>query len=106
MVALFERKAPDLTALEAATAEAKMEGSIGVPYEVIRTVELSDKGFRDFARDLLSDQPWIEADDGGYNREHEIRCIRVLNRETGETVLVNPEGYHYPRYTALEGEDE
>ncbi|MFK4998696.1 DUF6329 domain-containing protein [Bacillus sp. N9] len=29
-------------------------------------------------------------------------CIRVVNKDTDDKVLVNSEGYDYPRYTAIE----
>jgi len=29
-------------------------------------------------------------------------CIRVINKDTGEKILTNPEGYDYPRYCAIE----
>lgn len=63
---------------------------------------LKDEEFRDFAQDFLKDQPWITAEDGGMDQEGKIRCIRVVNIDTGEKVLINTEGYDYPRYTGLE----
>jgi len=102
MRALFGRKITDIEELRDATRIAKKEGLCGEDYEVIREVALSDFDFKEFAEDLLADQPWIENDDGGSNTTREVRCIRVLNLLTGERILVNSEGYDYPRYTAIE----
>lgn len=63
---------------------------------------LKDVDFRDFAGDFLKDQDWITPEDGGRDQEGRVKCIRVVNIETRERVLVNTEGYDYPRYTGLE----
>jgi hypothetical protein len=102
MRALFGRKICDLEELKELTDQAIQEGKEGQPYTVIREVILDDKDFREFAEDFLKDQPWILTKDGGVNKEGEIRCIRVVNRDTRDIVLVNAEGYDYPRYTGLE----
>ena len=105
MEALFVRKASNLDELREITWEAVQDECEGTPYEVTREVLMSDAAFREFAEDLLKDQPWIiHETDGGTNQHGEIRCIRVTNRDTGEKILVNSEGYTYPRYTALEFE--
>jgi hypothetical protein len=51
---------------------------------------------------LFEDQDWITPDDGGCNNKGELKCIRVINVATNEKILVNSEGYTYPRYAALE----
>jgi hypothetical protein len=84
------------------TERAIAAGEIGETYTVTREVKLSGEEYGKFARDFFEDQPWIGLEDGGVNKKREIRCIRVINQETGEKVLVNSEGYTYPRYTALE----
>lgn len=102
MKALFGRKFYDIEELREATEAAKRKGVLGLDYTVIREVKLTDVEFKKFASDFLADQPWIEKDDGGHNEKGEIRCIRVINLETGEKILTNPEGYEFPRYTAIE----
>ncbi|MFX4263113.1 DUF6329 domain-containing protein [Pelotomaculum propionicicum] len=102
MKAIFGRKMASLEELKEATAKAKNDGHTGKPYEVIKEIVLSDADFNKFANCLLEDQPWIEKADGGHNQNGEVKCIRVINLKTGERVLVNSEGYDYPRYTALE----
>lgn len=102
MRAHFGRKIPDLQSLKAATRRAKQDEKSGSAYTVTQEVELSDAAFKRFAEDLLEDQPWIGKTDGGMNQAGEFRCIRVRNAQTGEQILVNSEGYDYPRYTAIE----
>lgn len=102
MGALFGRKICDLEELIELTNRAIQEGRKGQPYTVIREVILNDEDFKKFSTDFLEDQPWILTEDGGVNHAGEIRCIRVMNSATGDKILVNSEGYDYPRYTALE----
>lgn len=102
MKALFGRKVLDLDELKDLTLRAVKEGNKGQPYIIIREVFLADEYFMDFAGDFLKDQFWIRSEDGGINMNGEVRCVRVNNMDTDEKVLVNSEGYDYPRYTALE----
>jgi hypothetical protein len=104
MRALFGRKVCNLKELKQLTNQAIKEGRKGQPYTIIREVILKDKDFKDFANDFLKDQSWISKGDGGINDKGQVRCIRVTNIETDEKVLVNTEGYDYPRYTGLEME--
>lgn len=100
--ALFGRKLNDLEELREATVHAKQAGQSGSLYEVTKEVPLSDGDFKAFAEDFFNEQPWIDKSDGGSNENGEIRCIRVINTDTGERVLINSEGYSWCRYTALE----
>lgn len=102
MKALFGRKLNNIKELRKTTEEAKKDGVIGSDYTVIREVELSDSEFKKFASNFLEDQPWIKKSDGGTNEKGELRCIRVINKDTGEKILSNTEGYEFSRYTAIE----
>ena len=104
MKALFGRKVSNLAELKEVTEEATKQGERGQSYIVTKEVELEDNEFRWFANDFFNDQPWITREDGGVNAEREARCIRVINKDTGEKVLVNSEGYSYPRYIAVEND--
>jgi hypothetical protein len=102
MKALFGRKVCDLVELKELTHQAIKEGKKGRPYIITREVILKDEEFRVFAQDFFKDQPWITIEDGGINQNGEVRCIRVINIDTGEKILVNNEGYSYGRYVGLE----
>lgn len=96
MRALFGRKIPTLDELKELTDQALKEGKVGRTVTVDEEVLLSDKDFKSFAADLLADQQWINK---------EATCIRVIDEDTKETALIDPQGYQYPRYTSLEIKD-
>jgi len=102
MKAYFGRKIPDIQVLKAVTRQARQDKYSGSAYMVTKEIVLNDEEFKRFADDLLEDQPWIAKEDGGINQAGEIRCIRVRNADSDERILVNSEGYDYPRYTAVE----
>lgn len=98
----MEGKLVNLAELKEITESAIKQGQRGQTYIVTKEVELEDIDFHNFASDFFNDQPWITKEDGGINENREVRCIRVINKDTDEKVLVNTEGYTYPRYTAIE----
>ena len=102
MKVIFVRKATSLEVVKQVTEELKEKGYEGAKYQVTREVELSDEDFRKLTSDLLEDQDLIQKDEGGMNDEGEVLCIRVINKESGERILIDPQGYEYPRYTAIE----
>jgi hypothetical protein len=102
MRALFGRKVLNLNELKELTKEAKKYGARGTAYEVTKEIELSDEEFKEFEKDFCKDQPWITKEDGGFNEKGELRCIRVKNTKTKKSIIVDSEGYTYPRYTAIE----
>lgn len=102
MKAIFGRKVSNLTELKEITEEASKNGQRGQSYCVTKEVLLEDNDFHNFANDFFNDQAWITKEDGGVNQQREVRSIGVVNQDTGEKVLVNSEGYTFPRYTAVE----
>ncbi len=93
MRTLFGRKIPNLEELKDLTDKALKAGKTGKENSVTQEVELTEEAFRRFAADFLADQPWIDP---------KASCIRVTNKETGEKVYIDPQGYEYPRYVGLE----
>ena len=106
MKAHFGRKVVSMAELKELTNNWIKAGEKVTPYEVIKEISLSDQEFQAFAEDLLADQLWIDKRDGGSNQKGEVRCIRVINQLTGERMLINNEGFDYPRYTAIETREE
>ena len=102
MKALFGRKVLNLKELNKLTKEAKKDKVKGTEYKVTKEIELSAEMFKEFTNDFCKDQPWIKKDDGGCNENGKLRCIRVKNVKSEKSILVNSEGYTYPRYTAIE----
>ncbi len=97
--ALFGRKIFDLEELKEFTYN--YGGGDWWGYEIIREIKFGRKEFEEFTRNFLLDREWINEDDGG-TRNGIARCIRIINEETGEKLLINNEGYKYARYIALE----
>ena len=90
---LFARKIPTLEELKELTEQALREGKVGRIVTVDAEVTLTDHEFQNFGSDMLADQHWINP---------RANCMRVVNKDTGEKVLISPEGYQYGRYTSLE----
>lgn len=105
MRAIFGRKMVNLHELKVLTLESIRKGSNGSEYVVTREVFLEKDKFVGFSNNFLEDQPCIVENDGGIDTEGRKRCIRVINKETNEIIIVNTEGYQYARYTALELKD-
>ncbi len=105
MKAIFVRKASDLEVVREVTEELKSKGHQGIGYRVTREVELSDKEYEKLANDLLQDQAFINEDEG-LNDVGEVLCIRLINKESGERILIDPQGYEYSRYTAIEEKND
>ena len=102
MKALFGRKILNLKELKEFTNKAKEAGERGICYKVVKEIILNDEKFNEFTKALWKNQTWISEGDGGCNDKEELKCIRVKNIKTKKSILVDPEGYTYPRYTALE----
>ncbi|QGG47296.1 DUF6329 domain-containing protein [Heliorestis convoluta] len=106
MKAIFYRKISDLNELKKLTEATLKYAQKGQPYIVTTEVILNNEDFQAFASDFLADHPWITKETGGVTPQGEERCIRVINEQSGQTVLVNSEGHNYARYTSLEIPDE
>ncbi len=91
--ALVGRKIPNLKELKEFTEGALKDGIVGTFYEVTSEVKLNNKEFKKFTDHFLNDYDWIDPT---------ADCIRVINEDTDEKIIVFPEGYQYARYTALE----
>jgi hypothetical protein len=102
MKALFGRKVLNLKELKGLKKKANDDEIKSIAYEISREVILSDKDYKEFTDNFDKDQPWITEEDGGINEEGEFVCIRVKNTRNKKGILVNTEGYTYPRYIAIE----
>ena len=101
MKAYFCRKASDLQELTEMTRELLEMKVKSQEYIVTKEITLKSNDFEIFTSDFYDDQIWITEEDGGIF-DNVVHCIRVVNQDTNEVVLVNSEGYSYPRYTAIE----
>lgn len=106
MQAWFGRKVFDKQELLELTEDAKRTKYPKRGYVIDREVVLDELAFAAFEQDFLDDQSWLSSDDGGVDKEGRIRCVRVSCKTRTERYLVNSEGYDYPRYIALNLEQE
>ncbi|NRT34025.1 hypothetical protein [Clostridium beijerinckii] len=102
MKALFGNKVLNLNELKGLKKKANEEEIKNIEYQVTKEIELTDKEYKEFIENFSKDQPWITEDDGGINEKGEFLCIRIRKAKNKKGVLVNSEGYTYPRYVAIE----
>jgi hypothetical protein len=102
MKVLFWRKVLSLEELKRLKKKVNDNEIKSIAYEISREVVLSDKEYKEFTENFNKDQPWITEEDGGINEKGEFVCIRVKNTRNKNGILVNTEGYTYPRYIAIE----
>ena len=102
--AIFDRKPESLKQLIADTAElASTFHSRGTEYYVAEERELSEIEWRKFTARLLDDQPWIEAfSERDLPCGNPTACIRVTSPCAKIALIIDPQGYSYARYVAIE----
>ena len=68
-----------------------------------KVIRLDSGDFQHFQNNLCSDYDFIKENNhiGGGDGQGSTRCLLVLDRAGGDGILVNTEGYDYPRYTAF-----
>ena len=96
--AAFVRKAVNLKEVREATrggGESKMR------FIIAEEIHVPDERFRYISNHLSEDTPEIAGGKGG-TINNVIQAIRIVNEDTGESFLANPEGYSYIRYAALD----
>ncbi len=72
------------------------------PYVVIKEVDMSNDEFNEFVGNLNLERSWLSSCQGGKDEAGRVRCVRVFNRSTGVSLLVNGEGGSCPVFVALE----
>ena len=86
--AIFERKISELHTSEC----------------VINGIELmNDKEFETFSKNLLSEQSFItdRQDEMYIDSAGKIHGLLALNKDSGDGILIDSQGYDYPRYVAF-----
>lgn len=96
--AVFIRKANNLKDLKEQTKEYKMELS---PFVICERVELTANEFEDFCNDFISKREFIIENLTKMGYDKMFYCILVFSKGSKEGILVESEGYSYPRYTAV-----
>ena len=96
--AAFLRKARNLEELIDWSRVAKRRS----PYVIEKTIELEKMEFEHFANDLFADQGFIKDNiELMYTEKNGVKhCIFVKASGESAGILVESEGYEYPRYAA------
>ena len=71
---------------------------------VIEAVEvMSDKEFKDFKNNLLTDRAFIldRKEDMFTDSSGRIHCLLAMNEESGDGILIDSSGYDYARYVSF-----
>ena len=62
-------------------------------YKAVKTIELDKIDYENFITDMVADRRFLEENAPLCSKkEHVIRCLRVTQRESGESILVVPDG--------------
>lgn len=101
---VFVRKAAGIADLK----EAVRQGGKTEPYVVEKQVELEEAEYKAFSNNLLSDYDFIKDNLKLMLRDKigTYHCLLVKARDSSDGMLVESEGYSYPRYTAIYNENE
>ena len=67
-----------------------------------KVIRLNSDDFQHFSNNLFSDYDFIKENNsiGGRDENGDQRCLLVLDRDGGDGILVNTEGYDYARYSS------
>lgn len=69
---------------------------------VDKVIELPAQRFKQFSRALLADYDFIAENQSAIQYDADSRhCLLILNADSGDGFLVNPQGYNYARYSAF-----
>ena len=94
----FTRKPCDINDI------AKNHGSLEY-CKVEKNLLLTNKEYRELCKDFFKDNETLFEGIGGFSRDgSSTRVIRVINKQTRETLYINTEGYNYARYVGFESE--
>ena len=74
-------------------------------YTVVATKELSEFEFEDFSNNLSSSYPWLKELYNVEDNSGVFNCIEVTGGKD-YSILVDPSGYDYARYAAINGTPE
>lgn len=71
-------------------------------YIVVDTIDLSDEDWDALTSNLNTPQPWLENIKPIDRKNYSFNVIKVTNAQANYALLIDPLGYSYPRYIAIE----
>ena len=73
----------------------------GDMYIIEETVEMTGQEFKSFSTRMVTSDWDFLSGKGGFTSKGERKCIAVVNKETKQTLAIDPQGSTYARYTAI-----
>ena len=103
---VFARKVCTLEEMEADIAYYATQGAAHLePVTIVAEKKMSAAEWRAFANDILECRDWLAAFSEAAMEAHlygERRpCIKVWAEGVDKAIIINTEGYDYPRYTSV-----
>ena len=97
----------DEVRMRAAVIEARHDGEAIDSYYIAKEVQLEENEFFALHEDLLSDRDWIRefSNQGHLMKGDAVPAIRVTCKGSLYVLIIDPQGYDYPRYVGQEYED-
>ena len=71
-------------------------------YIVVDTIDLSNEDWDALTSNLNTPQPWLENIKPIDRKNYSFNVIKVTNAQANYALLIDPLGYSYPRYIAIE----
>lgn len=71
-------------------------------YIVVDAIDLSDEDWDALTSSLNTPQPWLENIKPIDRKNYSFNVIKVTNAQANYALLIDPLGYNYPRYIAIE----
>ena len=101
----FTRKPGTLRDVRGRVAQIELRNG-GLPrdsYYVAEELQLPENSFFDLCEDLLTDREWVAAFSNRMYpmRDGAVPAIRVTCAHSLTVLIIDPQGYNYPRYVGL-----
>ena len=97
----FFRDVKDLKSLEIKTNKKIINNQIKNKYDIIKAIKLTEKEFQEFSSNFRHNYKFLYdyIEQMGIDKNGIWRCVQVEGKE--KKILVQNNGYSYPRFTGL-----
>lgn len=70
-------------------------------FKIVGKLELNDKEFNDLCKDFVSDREYLLVNKDKMYYDDKYNCLLIFNKNKDFGLLVESEGFSYPRYAAI-----
>lgn len=102
----FVRKPINIEEVETGThwIKARHDGKSTEDYYIAKEVQLEENEFFDLLSNLLADRDWVRkfSNQMPPMKDGAVACIRVACQGSLTVLIIDPQGFDYPRYVGLE----